>query len=870
MQIADTTQRWLFFVDNDITVSTSNWLERLACHILECPQAEVHVPKLYNKHESGWGYLADFLVDEAGRCTFLRTESNFANAFPGGASVIDRRLFERLGRYDEDLFVGFEDFEFAIRAAQESLPVLARRADDIVLIHDHRASASQVDKQAAKVRYDLDRITHSHSVIARKHGILLDPNFADWLSEQIHQVTGERPESSAAVSPVPPFVVAGATVTPIHCTRSKVLLLLPLDREPADSFWFRMRAVRQSRQRAKTSNLECHVRALSDRPDPGLRRLLDTSLAEGLIDEWIDARKPDDRLTIGTLDGFDFAAWIGAGLINGDWISRLVQALQFSKQGEFRIAHTSTLLLKVDGREIRLECDGTDPMFDPLGALHRLAFMAASLQWQRFESGYYTDSTSDLSQAARGWLHESVRVGAGHICQPGTMLFLPNEADGRVGNLAKNICVPEATLAVPGWDPWLWFEQRNLLGLTRHYPAMEDWLKRPVIKWRPTITEPTDSLQQLLGQVQVEGVAHMLILPWLRRGGADKAALCYLRALTEHSDRKVIAVTTEPGDSPWDRFVPPGVTLINWPALIGGADESAALDSLLMLILSARVQTVHVINSRLGWQLLRSRGEQVGSVARIYASLFWYGPSPAERLLGYASEFLPDSARYIDSVITDNQRFARQLQQDYGFPQGLFHCVYHPTDRVSSVPIVCRSVGARKRLLWASRFAPEKRLDLLLQIATALPEIEFHLFGDAGHHTAELEVTVTALRELENVRLRGEFDGFSSLPIDEFSAFVYTTSSDGMPNVVVEAMASGLPVIAPMVGGISEVVDTTTGWPIQDENSVPEYIRCIGNMLADPEQAQSRARAALARIEKHHVFDAFVRQLKEVPGYLIR
>jgi GT2 family glycosyltransferase len=154
MQIADTVERWLFFVDNDITVSTSSWLERLAFQILECPQAEVHVPLLYNKHESGWGYLADFVVDEEGRCTFVRTDSMFSNSFPGGASVIDRRLFERLGRYDEDLFVGFEDFEFAIRASRGQLPVLVRRADDIVLIHDHRASAREVDKQAAQVRYD--------------------------------------------------------------------------------------------------------------------------------------------------------------------------------------------------------------------------------------------------------------------------------------------------------------------------------------------------------------------------------------------------------------------------------------------------------------------------------------------------------------------------------------------------------------------------------------------------------------------------------------------------------------------------------------------------------------------------------------------
>jgi len=869
MQIADTVERWLFFVDNDITVSTSSWLERLAFQILECPQAEVHVPLLYNKHESGWGYLADFVVDEEGRCTFVRTDSMFSNSFPGGASVIDRRLFERLGRYDEDLFVGFEDFEFAIRASRGQLPVLVRRADDIVLIHDHRASAREVDKQAAQVRYDLDRITHSHSVISRKHGIHLDPNFADWLSEQIHQVTGEQPEFAAApVSPVAPFLVAGTTVTPIHCKPSKVLILIPTCSEPDEDFWFRLRAVMQASQRAGLSNLDCHVRALSDSPAPSLRRLLDNALAEGLIDEWIDARKPDYRLSVGILDGYDFAAWIGSGLVNRDWITRLVQSLQFSRQGEFLIAHTATVLLKVRGQEIRLDRDDADPMFDPLGASHCQAFMATRLQWQRFDSGFYSDATSELSRAARGWLYESVRVGARHVSQSGTLLLLSNQGDDRVRDLAERLIVSEATLAEPAWDPWLWFEQRNLLELTRHLPAMQDWVKRPVVRWQPVGTEPSEKLQELLRQVQTAGATHILILPWLKRGGADKAAICYLRALTMRADHKVIALTTESGDSPWERFVPDGVSLINWPSVAGHTDVSRGLDLLLMLIVTSRVQTVHVMNSNLGWQLLRARGEQVKSVARVYASLFWYGPSPAERLLGYAAEFLPASAPYLDAVITDNQHFAWQLHQDYGFPRELFHCVYHPIDGVASDPVKPQIDGDRKRLLWASRFAPEKRLDLLLKIAEALPEIEFHLFGDENHGTPDLAVTVATLGEMANVRLRGGFDGFASLPCAEFSAFIYTTSSDGMPNVVVEAMASGLPVIAPMVGGIAELVDVTTGWPIQDPSSLAEYLESIGRMLGDPVQTESRARAALARVQEHHDFEAFVRQLRNVPGYL--
>jgi GT2 family glycosyltransferase len=190
-QITGTKQRWLFFVDNDITVATDDWLQRVALAMRLRPGAEVLVPRMYNKHDGTWGGLADFLVDGAGNCTFVSTERPFANSFPGGASIIDRRLFERCGLYDEDLFVGFEDFELAIRAWKRGIPVLAARCDGVQLVHDHRASAAAHDKAAAKVRYDVGRITKSHRCIQSKHGVLLDPNFSDWLTEQIAQVTGE-------------------------------------------------------------------------------------------------------------------------------------------------------------------------------------------------------------------------------------------------------------------------------------------------------------------------------------------------------------------------------------------------------------------------------------------------------------------------------------------------------------------------------------------------------------------------------------------------------------------------------------------------------------------------------------------------------
>jgi glycosyltransferase involved in cell wall biosynthesis/GT2 family glycosyltransferase len=869
IQVADTTQRWLLFVDNDITVATPDWLARLARHVADCPQAEVHVPRLYNKHENGWGYLADYLVDEAGRCTFIPTASDFGNSFPGGASVIDRRLFDRLGPYDEDLFVGFEDFEFAIRAWKRGLPVLARRADDIVLIHDHRVSRSAADKETAKVRYDASRITRSHSVVQSKHGVLLDPNFSDWLADQIHQVTGER-SGMGAVAPARvaahPFEVRGTTVTPVHCRAERVLALVPVGEHGRAASWLRLRALARARARAVAAGLDVRVRALADRPGPALAAWLDDAREAGLVDEKHDARTADGRLSIGPLGDSAHVAWIGAGLVSNDWLLRSVQTLQCSPDADGLVVHPATLLLADPVRDLRVDLGDADPLLDARGASGRWAFVARAGQWRRFDTGHYADVRSDLDAASRGWLYESGRCGARHAAQGGTALLLPLHGPGSRADAAPGP-LPETAPPDGPWDPWLWFEQHNMAGVARHLAPMHDWATLPTVRVAVRDPRPPEGVEALIERFAVEGVDHLLLLPWLRRGGADKAALCYLRALSQRSHGRVLALTTEPVDSTWQRFAPDGATVVDWTAVAPWPDTAASLDALTMLAVRTRVRTLHVMNSHLGWQLLAERGERLRSFARLYASLFWYGPSREDRLLGYAAECLPAAVPHLDTVITDNRTFGERLARDYGYPRDLFRCVYHPVEHVADAPLRPAD-GAPPRVLWASRFAPEKLPAVLLAVARELPQVEFLVYGEPPHDGTVEAALASELGTLPNVRMNGSFDGFGSLPAEGCAAFLYTSSSDGMPNVVVEAMAAGLPVVAPEVGGIAELVDETTGWPVRAPADANAYRDALRAALSDAEAARSRAAAGLERIRERHRFDGFVAQLRAVRGYL--
>ena len=77
--------------------------------------------------------------------------------------------------------------------------------------------------------------------------------------------------------------------------------------------------------------------------------------------------------------------------------------------------------------------------------------------------------------------------------------------------------------------------------------------------------------------------------------------------------------------------------------------------------------------------------------------------------------------------------------------------------------------------------------------------------------------------------------------------------TEGIPNVILEAMASGLPVVASNVGSITEAVREDTGYVI-DPDDVGATINCLAGMLANRAAVDCKRYAARQLIETR--FDA--------------
>jgi len=78
---------------------------------------------------------------------------------------------------------------------------------------------------------------------------------------------------------------------------------------------------------------------------------------------------------------------------------------------------------------------------------------------------------------------------------------------------------------------------------------------------------------------------------------------------------------------------------------------------------------------------------------------------------------------------------------------------------------------------------------------------------------------------------------------------------DGLPVVLLEAMASGLPVISTSVVGIRELIDPDRDGLIVPPHDAPALASALERLLVDPQLRDCLARAARAKIEARFSID---------------
>jgi glycosyltransferase involved in cell wall biosynthesis len=96
-----------------------------------------------------------------------------------------------------------------------------------------------------------------------------------------------------------------------------------------------------------------------------------------------------------------------------------------------------------------------------------------------------------------------------------------------------------------------------------------------------------------------------------------------------------------------------------------------------------------------------------------------------------------------------------------------------------------------------------------------------------------------------------------------FDTYVLSSRSEGLPLVMLEAMAAGTPIVATRVGGVGEALSESEGRLVPSEDA-PALAKAIRNSLADPDESARRADKAMSRLAREYGLDSFLDRYERV------
>ena len=136
------------------------------------------------------------------------------------------------------------------------------------------------------------------------------------------------------------------------------------------------------------------------------------------------------------------------------------------------------------------------------------------------------------------------------------------------------------------------------------------------------------------------------------------------------------------------------------------------------------------------------------------------------------------------------------------------------------------------------------------------------IIGD-GSLNLSLQQQVEKLKLTQHVRFLGRRDDIPQL-LNLMDVFVLSSRSEGMSNTILEAMATGLPVVATHVGGNPEIVqDGETGMLVESDNS-RELADSIIFLLKNSERRGQMGLAARKRVEETFSLQKMVSKYEEL------
>lgn len=373
--------------------------------------------------------------------------------------------------------------------------------------------------------------------------------------------------------------------------------------------------------------------------------------------------------------------------------------------------------------------------------------------------------------------------------------------------------------------------------------------------------------------VAANAFTDVLLVPFMAKGGAEKYILSVLNEIhRQQADAKLLVISTHLFNRhDWIDRLPLGSVFLDLHGLGVDGLTTPMIETITFRLLQniGSIKRLHMKNC-----------EFVDAFARNYLkylpaldSTFYHFCDPRVEvegvhfINGQSFDLVAESGMHLTRAVSDHATNLALLDQLVG-------CAHLP--KLETIYNLCSlpesaadpGRGPSGRLLWAARIDEQKRPHLARAIAARLKEEKLDVRIEAFGGTTYGLIGPDVFEGEPLLAYRGDYDGFMSLPAAEFDAFLYTAGFDGLPNVVLEALAAGLPVIAADVGGIGEAVTPETGYLVDDnageEALVDRYVETIKAIYQNWPDAVRRGQNGRNLVAERHSETAYRARIAKV------
>lgn len=431
-------------------------------------------------------------------------------------------------------------------------------------------------------------------------------------------------------------------------------------------------------------------------------------------------------------------------------------------------------------------------------------------------------------------------AGAGPMPQGSTVPAMPAWLQEEVTRLAAM----EPELMPPGWD-----------------------IERYAFYSVPMPTQPGQVYATLAGEIGTLPYSHVLLIPWLKQGGADRGILYHVRAIAESDPAaRILVLSTENGSSPWASRLPPQAKHVDFGHYATALDFNNQVAVMVRLLVQLQAPVVHLVNSRVGWEAILRHGLALKQHSLLFASIFCDDYDMRMNPVGYARDYLRYCYPFLSSVICDNSRYPQIWSRELGVPSKVFTVVPFPYDGQAPERSATALTSANAdRVLWAGRLDRQKRPDILAAIAARMPGVHFDVFGAQVMSGAAAQ-DLGALRSLRNVTLHGEFKRLEAVASSAHFAYLHTTAWEGTPTILFDVAAARLPICAPAVGGIVDFMQTQD--LIEDAEDVGAFVHRLEQLRNSAALRNELVRRQMDSLERDRDWRSFTSRLEALDGYI--